>query len=70
MAYLEDNSSNGTFLNDTKMTKGAKLPLKDGDKVWLLHPSKVPEPLGFEFTLTSSPIVSEDTAKKNDLKRD
>jgi E3 ubiquitin-protein ligase CHFR len=63
--YIEDNSSNGTYVNDTKMSKGAKLPLKDGDKIWLLHPSKVAETLGFEFKLTSSPIAEEPSSKKN-----
>jgi len=31
--YLEDNSSNGTFVSGKKMTKGVKEPLKSGDEV-------------------------------------
>ncbi len=65
---VEDKSTNGTYLNDTKMGKGAKLPVKNGDKVWLLHPSKVPESLGFEFKLVVEPIKQE--KKKAELVRD
>jgi hypothetical protein len=52
------------------MSKGAKLPLNDGDKVWLLHPSKIKDPVGYEFKLTSVPIVPELIKETNTLKRD
>lgn len=52
--FVEDLSSNGTYINDTKMSKGAKLPLSNGDKLWLLHPSKIKEAVGYEFKLTST----------------
>jgi hypothetical protein len=43
------------------MSKGATLPLKDGDKLWLLHSSKTKDSVGYEFKLTSTPIVPEST---------
>jgi len=57
--FVEDLSSNGTFVNDTKMSKGARLPLIDGDKLWLLHPSKVKDPVGYDYKLTSVPMAEE-----------
>ena len=32
---IEDKSTNGTFLNDEKIGKNKKKPLKDGDDIWL-----------------------------------
>lgn len=40
-AFIEDSSTNGTYLNDTLITKGARMPISNGDKIWLLHPKKV-----------------------------
>lgn len=42
--FIEDNSSNGTFLNGVRLTKGLKVPLKEGDEI-LLFAAK-PEPGG------------------------
>lgn len=52
-AFVEDRSSNGTFVNNTKMSKGAKLELSHGDEIWLLHQSKVTaeSALGYQIEL-------------------
>lgn len=57
--FVEDLSSNGTFVNDTKMSKGAKLQLNDGDKLWLLHPSKIKEPVGYEYKKAAAQMAVE-----------
>jgi len=38
--FIEDNSSNGTFVNDKKLEKGIKFPLKNGDQIILLKDNK------------------------------
>jgi hypothetical protein len=38
-AYVEDNSSNGTFVNGSKMKRGERKMLTTGDEISLLHKS-------------------------------
>jgi len=42
-AYIVDLSTNGTFFENDKLGKGVKKELNSGDKVYLLHHSKVPQ---------------------------
>lgn len=48
-AFIEDKSTNGTFLENSKLSKGAKLELNHGNTIWLLHQSqvKVGETMGY-----------------------
>ena len=34
---LKDVSSNGTYLNNTKIGQGNEVELEDGNQIWLLH---------------------------------
>ena len=51
--WIEDMSSNGTFIEDEKIGKGNKRKLVSGDKIYLLHKSKVKtdDILGYVFEL-------------------
>ena len=50
--WIEDMSSNGTFIEDEKIGKGTKRKLVSGDKIYLLHKSKVKadDILGYVFS--------------------
>lgn len=48
--WIEDLSTNGTFIGDDKLGKGKKKKLESGDKIYLLHSSKVDEILGYIFS--------------------
>lgn len=50
--WIEDLSSNGTFIENDKIGKGQKKKLVSGDKIYLLHQSKVKpdEILGYVFS--------------------
>ena len=50
--WIEDLSSNGTFIEDEKIGKGNKRKMVSGDKIYLLHKSKVKveETLGYVFS--------------------
>jgi len=56
---LIDNSSNGTYIGDTKIGKGISKPLVSGKTFYLLHKSKVPKPedvLGYTFVLNDTEV--------------
>jgi len=61
--WVEDLSSNGTFLDNEVIGKGKKRKIVSGDKIYLLHPSKVQqdEAIGYVFSSVKS---SEDPALK------
>jgi E3 ubiquitin-protein ligase CHFR len=50
--WIEDLSSNGTFIENDKIGKGTKKKLASGDKIYLLHQSKVKaeDILGYVFS--------------------
>lgn len=50
--WIEDLSSNGTFIENEKIGKGSKKKLASGDKIYLLHQSKVKaeDILGYVFS--------------------
>lgn len=65
MYYLEDLSSNGTFVNETKVGKGNKLDLVDGDIIQLT--SRRLDELQYRFRcanlggkMFANPLVAED----------
>jgi hypothetical protein len=72
IAYIEDLSSNGTWLNEDKVGKNKKQELKNGDMIYLLHKSKVKELdiLGYIFTFTNLSAVSSKRKAEEDLKRE
>lgn len=55
--WIEDLSSNGTFLDDEVIGKGKKRKIVSGDKIYLLHPSKVQqdEIMGYVFSSVNRP---------------
>ncbi len=61
--WIEDLSSNGTFLENEVIGKGKKRKIVSGDKIYLLHPSKVEqdEIMGYVFSSVKRP---EDTLLK------
>jgi len=61
--WVEDTSSNGTFIDNELIGKGKKKKIASGDKIYLLHQSKVKatEVIGYVFTV----LVDE----TNELKR-
>ena len=61
--WIEDLSSNGTFIENDKIGKGTKKKLVSGDKIYLLHQSKVKyeDILGYVF---SSMIEDNNKLKK------
>ena len=61
--WVEDTSSNGTFIDNELIGKGKKKQVNSGDKIFLLHQSKVKvtEVIGYVFSV----IVTE----SSDLKR-
>jgi len=61
--YIEDLSSNGTFIEDEKIGKGNKRKITSGDKIYLLHKSKVPmnEIIGYIFSAVQ---LTESISKK------
>jgi len=63
--WIEDLSSNGTFLDNEVIGKGKKKKIVSGDKIYLLHPSKVQqdEAIGYVFSSVKS---SEDPALKRE----
>lgn len=46
---LTDKSTNGTFLNDKKLSKGETTNLHNGDKIYLLNDEACNEKIGFIF---------------------
>ena len=58
--FLLDCSRNGTFLNDVKLGSDQKSQLFQGDRVHLLHKSRVKEEeaIGFIVSIVDSSIVS------------
>lgn len=66
--WLEDTSSNGTFLDNHILGKGNKRMLTSGDKIYLLHQSKVKqnETIGYIFSL----IMQEDGKRKRQREED
>jgi len=61
--WVEDTSSNGTFIDNELIGKGKKKQISSGDKIYLLHQSKVKatEVIGYVFT-----VLIDET---NELKR-
>jgi len=51
--WVEDTSSNGTFIDNELIGKGKKKKIASGDKIYLLHQSKVKptEVIGYVFTV-------------------
>mmetsp|Transcript_20479 Transcript_20479/g.78518 ORF Transcript_20479/g.78518 Transcript_20479/m.78518 type:complete len:508 (+) Transcript_20479:182-1705(+) len=47
LAFIHDTSSNGTFLNKEKITKGEQRMLRDKDIISLVHPT--PDKLAFQY---------------------
>ena len=52
LTFLEDFSSNGTWINDDKIGKDNKVEIKNGDTIFLLHKSKFSEEdiMGYVFS--------------------
>ena len=48
-AVLEDHSSNGKYVNDTKVKPGEAVRLQSGDKIWLVRSISPWAQLGFTF---------------------
>jgi len=65
-AYIEDTSSNGTYVFNKKIGKGLKHQVESGDIVYVLHKSKVGagDVIGFVVKLSL-----EDKDKEQKLKR-
>lgn len=63
--FLKDVSSNGTYLNNTKIGTGNEVELEHLAEVWLLHPSRVAidKTLGYTFNLVSK-MKEEEEMKK------
>ncbi len=53
VCWVEDTSSNGTFIDNELIGKGKKKQIASGDKIYLLHQSKVKttEVIGYVFTV-------------------
>eukprot|EP00330_Aristerostoma_sp_ATCC50986_P009902 CAMPEP_0114584678 /NCGR_PEP_ID=MMETSP0125-20121206/8340_1 /TAXON_ID=485358 ORGANISM="Aristerostoma sp., Strain ATCC 50986" /NCGR_SAMPLE_ID=MMETSP0125 /ASSEMBLY_ACC=CAM_ASM_000245 /LENGTH=155 /DNA_ID=CAMNT_0001779233 /DNA_START=86 /DNA_END=553 /DNA_ORIENTATION=+ len=52
--FIEDNSSDGIFINNKKLGKGKKQEIDNGDKVILVHSSQTDKPteeIGYLFCL-------------------
>lgn len=66
--WLEDLSSNGTFIDNQNLGKGNSRKLASGDKIYLLHQSKVKqnETIGYIFSVT----MQEDSQRKRQREED
>jgi len=74
--FVEDLSTNGTWLNEDKIGKNIKKPLKNGDTIYLLHKSKVSENdvLGYVFSFADvdnpNKRKAEEEIKKAEIAKD
>ena len=59
LTFLEDLSSNGTWLNEVKIGKNNKVEIKNGDIIYLLHKTKVAEQdiMGYVFSFLNLPKI-------------
>jgi len=72
--FLEDLSTNGTYLNGEKIGKGNKKQIKNGDEIMLLKPGQVKDEdtIGFIFTVSEPEKLAEkaiEELKENEIKR-
>lgn len=69
--WIEDLSSNGTFIENEKIGKGSKRKLNSGDKIYLLHQSKVKaeDTLGYVFSSTLEESSKLKRQREEDMKK-
>lgn len=69
---LLDCSTNGTYVNDNKVGKDKTINLQNGDKIHLLHKSKVKESetMGFFFTISKFDHLKRKEDEKEDKKQE
>ena len=61
--WLQDYSSNGAFINDTRVGKGNKVELKNGDVIAFLKPWDPPNetpPYAFQYIIASAEVAESE----------
>jgi len=62
--WVEDLSSNGTFFENSIIGRGNKKKLSSGDKIYLLHPTKVDKEEALGYVFSSSQEVRDSIQKR------